>query len=632
VPPRLIAVSGPLAGHSFALEAERLTIGREHGNSVHLRDLAVSRHHCVLEAEDGHFRLRDLESRYGTFINAVPVRERDLADGDRITVGESLFLFQTLEEEAEAVPEAGSLLTDDEMYAGETTVYLAPGDSAYFSEAILAALPAGVRTGRDLQALLRIGNDLHALHAMEAIARRLLELALETIPAGRAIVHLLDEESAKPAVLFALDRRGSTVPFTVPQRRVERIVAEGKAMLWPKGAPEEDVQGLAADPPLQPFLAAPLTGPKGLLGVLYLDLPEPGTRFDERHLDLLTAAAGIASAALANSRLLEWLRAEKERIEAALDSGMVGESLPMREVGRLLARAAPTDSTVLLLGESGTGKEVAARALHRNSRRSGRPFMAINCATLSETLLESELFGHERGAFTGAVERKTGKIEAAEGGTLFLDEVGEIPVATQAKLLRVLQEREYERVGGTRTLKADVRVVAATNRDLEKAMRERTFREDLFYRLNVIRVVLPPLRERREDVPLLASHFAALYSRDLGRRIAGFTPEARACLWRYSWPGNVRELANAVERALVLGEGELIRPEDLPETVLEAGPAASAGPVGHYHESVNAFKRRLILDALDQAGGNVTKAAERLDLNPTYLHRLMRNLDLKDRP
>jgi transcriptional regulator with GAF, ATPase, and Fis domain len=631
VHPRLIAVSGPLAGHSFPLGVERLTIGREHGNSVHLRDLAVSRHHCVLEAVDGHFRLHDLDSRYGTFINAVPVRERDLADGDRITVGESLFLFQTLEEEAEAVPVAGSLLPDDEMYAGETAVFLAPGDSAYFSEAILAALPAGVRTGRDLQALLRIGNDLHALHATEAITRRLLELALETIPVERAIVHLLDEESAKPAVLFALDRRGSTVPFTVPQQRLERIVAEGKAMLWPKGTQDDNVESPADDPPPQPFLAAPLTGPRGLLGVLYLDLPEPGTRFDERHLNLLTAAAGIASAALANARLLEWLRAEKERIEAALDSGMVGESLPMREVGRFLARAAPTDSTVLLLGESGTGKEVAARALHRGSRRATRPFVPLNCATLTETLLENELFGHEKGAFTGAVDRKPGKIEAAEGGTLFLDEVGELPPALQAKLLRVLQEREYERVGGTRTLKADVRVVAATNRDLEKAMREGRFREDLFYRLNVITLTLPPLRDRPEDIPLLASHFAAHFSRRLSRRTAGFTPEARACLQRYSWPGNVRELMNAVERALVLGEGEIIRPEDLPETILEASPLASAGPVSAYHESVNAFKRRLILDALDQAGGNVTKAAERLDLNPTYLHRLMRNLDLKDR-
>ncbi|HYX25776.1 MAG TPA: sigma 54-interacting transcriptional regulator, partial [Thermoanaerobaculia bacterium] len=478
---------------------------------------------------------------------------------------------------------------------------------------------------------------LHALQATEPIARRLLELALETIPAERATVLLLDPdtpETAEPATAFALDRRGSAAPFAVSRTLVERIAAESMAVLA-NDVPDEtgDWSGVAsvAAARLQSLIAAPLTGAKGPAGVLYLDTRDFGTRFDERHLDLLTAAAGIASAALANARLLAWLREENQRIEAALDSDMVGESPRMKEIGRLLARVAPTDSTVLLRGESGTGKEVAARSLHRGSRRASRPFVAINCATLSETLLESDLFGHEKGAFTGAVDRKTGKIEAAEGGTLFLDEVGELPPKLQAKLLRVLQEREYERVGGTRPLKADVRVVAATNRDLEKAMREGSFREDLFYRLNVISLTLPALRERREDVTLLASHFAALFSRRLGRRIAGFTPEARTCLQRYGWPGNVRELANAIERALVLGEGELIRPDDLPETILESAPAASASPVGAYHDSVNAFKRRLILDALDQAGGNVTKAAERLDLNPTYLHRLMRNLDLKDR-
>ncbi|HEV7509982.1 MAG TPA: sigma 54-interacting transcriptional regulator [Thermoanaerobaculia bacterium] len=641
--PRLIAVSGPLAGQTFALGTERLTLGRDHGNTVHLRDLAVSRHHCELEADGGRFRLRDLDSRHGTFVNGVPVRERDLEPGDLIALGGSLFLFQTREEEATAPPD--SVLLDGASFTAGSTSQFVPAESRYLRpEAIQAALPPEARTARDLQALLRIGNDLHSLHSTEPIARRLLELALETIPAERATVLLFDAdtaEAAEPNRSFALDRRGSAAPFGVSRTLVERIVAEGTAVLA-NDVPEETggwgvVESVVAAR-LQSLIAAPLTGEKltgdkGPSGVLYLDTRNLGTRFDERHLDLLTAVAGIASAALANARLLEWLREENQRIEAALDTDMVGESSRMKEIGRLLARVAPTDSTVLLRGESGTGKEVAARSLHRGSRRVSRPFVAINCATLSETLLESELFGHEKGAFTGAVDRKTGKIEAAEGGTLFLDEVGELPPKLQAKLLRVLQEREYERVGGTRPLKADVRVVAATNRDLEKAMREGTFREDLFYRLNVITLTLPTLRERREDITLLASHFAALFSRRLGRRIAGFTPEARSCLQRYGWPGNVRELANAIERALVLGEGELIRPEDLPETVLETAPAAAtaAGPIGAYHESVNDFKRRLILDALDQAGGNVTKAAERLDLNPTYLHRLISNLELRDR-
>ena len=615
--PRLTATSGPLAGQTFTLDGPALTLGRDHANAVHLRDLAVSRHHCTIESRDGHVLLRDLDSRQGTFVNGEPVRERALEHGDLITVGGSLFLFQTREEEPATV------LLDAGAWTSETTLH----------RPVEASIPSESRSARDLQALLRIAGALHEIRATAPLARRFLELALETVPAERAALLLLDPTGALVSV-SALDREGQTPTFPISRTLIERVVAERAAVLsndvlqsggW-EGA--ESVQAAR----LQSLLAAPLTGCEGTLGVLYLDTREPGVHFDEHHLDLATAAAGIAVVALANVRHLEALEEENQRIEEALDAGMVGDSLAVREIQRLLARIAATDATVLLRGESGTGKEVAARALHRGSLRAGKPFVAVNCATLSETLLQSELFGHERGAFTGAVERKIGRIEAAQGGTLFLDEVGEIPPALQARLLRVLQEREFERVGATRPIKADVRVIAATNRDLEKGIREGTFREDLFYRLNVIAVTLPALRERREDVPLLASHFAGLYSRKVGRRVTGLTPEARACLLRYGWPGNVRELANAIERAVVLGEGELIRPEDLPETVLESAPAErGGGPVGKYHDSVNAFKQRLILEAIDQARGNISKAADLLDLNPTYLHRLIRNFDLKDR-
>jgi Nif-specific regulatory protein len=462
---------------------------------------------------------------------------------------------------------------------------------------------------------------------------RAVELALETVPAERAALLLLDLTGAFFAA-SALDRQGRTEPFPISRTLIERVVAERSAVLANdvlQGGGWGSVESVQAAR-LQSLLAAPLVGREGTLGVLYLDTRELGAGFDKRHLEVVTAAAGIAAAALANIRHLEALEEEKQRIEGVLDAGMVGESSAIRETQRLLARIAPTESTVLLRGESGTGKEVDARALHRGSPRAGKPFVAVNCATFSESLLQSALFGHERGAFTGAVERKIGKIEAAQGGTLFLDEVGEIPLALQAQLLRVLQEREFERVGSTRPIKADIRLIAATNRDLERMIREGVFREDLFYRLNVITVPLPPLRERREDIPLLASHFAAQLSRKIGRRMAGFTPEARACLLRYGWPGNIRELSNAIERAVVLGEGELILPEDLPETVLEAVSSVEPGaPIGKYHDTVNAFKQRLILEAIDQAGGNITRAAELLDLNPTYLHRLIRNFDLKDR-
>jgi Nif-specific regulatory protein len=304
----------------------------------------------------------------------------------------------------------------------------------------------------------------------------------------------------------------------------------------------------------------------------------------------------------------------------------------MREIHRFIARVAATDSTVLIGGESGTGKELVARAIHQNSSRAAQPFIAINCAALTESLLESELFGHERGAFTGAVALKKGKFEMADGGTLFLDEVGELAPALQAKLLRVLQQQEFERVGGTRRIHVDVRILAATNRDLDAAVRAVNFRQDLYFRLNVISVTMPPLRERREDIPLLAAHFAKQFCQKMKRSPMAISEKARAALLRYDWPGNIRELENAIERAVVLGASDSILPEDLPEAVVELAAAAPSGSVsspGNYQAAVVEAKQRVVREALERAGGVITEAARLLDVHPNYLHRLMRNLQLR---
>jgi DNA-binding NtrC family response regulator len=281
----------------------------------------------------------------------------------------------------------------------------------------------------------------------------------------------------------------------------------------------------------------------------------------------------------------------------------------------LAKKAAKSDANVLLLGESGTGKEVIARSIHRWSGRAGGPFVAVNAAALPETLLESELFGHEKGAFTGAQARRAGKFELAHGGTIFLDEIGDISPATQARLLRVLQERAFERVGGTETLNVDVRVLAATNRDLKKS----GFREDLYYRLNVVSITLPPLRERRAEIRPLAEHFL----REL-KPSAVLSPETMEVLERYDWPGNVRELRNALERATVLHEGTEISPDDLPSEVLLSAPL----PADSYHGQVDEFRRRLIRETLARCGGNQTRAAEALKLQRTYLARLIRQLGI----
>ncbi|MCA1905011.1 MAG: sigma-54 dependent transcriptional regulator [Desulfarculus sp.] len=309
---------------------------------------------------------------------------------------------------------------------------------------------------------------------------------------------------------------------------------------------------------------------------------------------------------------------------------IVGDSRPMRQIFELVEKVAATKATVLITGESGTGKELIARAIHQRSPRAEEPFVPVNCMALSETLLESELFGHEKGAFTGAVGRRKGRFELADKGTLFLDEVGEIAPSLQVKLLRVLQERTFERVGGNQPLSVDVRIVAATNRDLAQAVAAGQFREDLFYRLNVVRLELPPLRERKEDLPALVAHFVRRYAAEVGRNPPGVSPEAMQLIYDYAWPGNVRELENALERAVIMSGAE-IRPQDLP---LEVRPAAAeVGAPGlpqdmTINEAVEDLERRMILRALEQAGGVAAHAAEALGLTKSNLAYKMKKYGL----
>jgi len=307
----------------------------------------------------------------------------------------------------------------------------------------------------------------------------------------------------------------------------------------------------------------------------------------------------------------------KERLGDRFDfSKMIGKSRKMVELFDLLTQVAPTDATVLILGESGTGKELVANALHHNSPRASQPFIKVACAALPETLLESELFGHEKGAFTGAVARREGRFWSAHRGSIFLDEVGEMSTTTQTKLLRVLQEKEFEPLGSTRTLKVDVRVIAATHKDLEKEVREGRFREDLFYRLNVVPVSIPPLRERKEDLPSLALHFLSLYGEKNRKELKEISPKALDLLIRYDWPGNIRELENCIERGVIVARGEVIAPVDLPPQV----QALSAGkeepgiqfPLGI---SLQDVEKALILKTLEDTGGNRSRAAEILGIN-----------------
>jgi Nif-specific regulatory protein len=637
--PRIVVIAGPLKDSVFELGEAELSVGRDSTNRVRLADSLLSRRHCRVTREGGRFLLTDLESLNGTFVNGRPVREHPLADGDRIGVGESRMVFLTGERGPEMLLSNPVALSDREMTA-HSTVRLKADEARYLRpEEAWAEPPALADVARDLALLVRVSTSVNSIRETEGLQRELLRLVFEAVPAERGAILLVGEDGRIVSEL-GLDRAGDVSRAVEVSRTVVRqVVEDGTAVLADdliEGSFDTSESLRAAR--LSSLLCAPLVLYGRALGAVYLTASDPAAHFDEGHLQIVTVICRVAAVALDNARRVERLESENDllRAESSVEHGMVGESAAMKKVYQFIARVAPADTTVLIRGESGTGKELAARALHTNGPRRERPFVAINCAALTETLLESELFGHEKGAFTGALAQKKGKLEVADGGTLFLDEVGEMAPVLQAKLLRVLQEREFERVGGTRTIRADVRVVAATNRDMEVAVKAGGFRQDLYYRLNVVSFEMPPLRARREDIPLLASYFVAKYAAKFKRGVTGLSPEARECLTAYDWPGNVRELENAVERALVLGSTDRVLPEDLPETVLEAAPGEEAAVTGapgpavtKYHDALREAKRRLILRALGQTSNNFTEAARLLGVHPNYLHRLIRNLNLR---
>jgi len=624
---RLTAISGALKGTTFALTQDEVSIGRDLSNSVSINDPSISRRHCLIRknGSSNGFHVVDLQSYNGTFVNGLPVADRALTHCDQIALGDLRFIFLTHDD---TVPgDDGELITGSTIrLEREQAFYLRPEDA-------VPNLSVDSRAVGERNALLKISTTINSIRKSHELQQRLLELTLDVVPAERGAILLADEDCEDFVSCRGWDQLSGADDSIRVSRTISRQVLREVVAILSNDVVENENGGspslVAAR--VSSLLCVPLVAFDKPLGVIYLDTSSRVAQFDEAHLQLLTAIAGIAAIAFENARQFALLETENRRLqqEVKLEHQMVGESQSMNEVYETISKVAASPSTVLILGESGTGKELAARAIHLNSERAGKPFIAINCATLTESLLESELFGHERGAFTSAIAQKRGKLEIADGGTIFLDEVAELSPAVQAKLLRVLQTREFERVGGTRPIKVDVRTIAATNRDLEAATKTGKFREDLYYRLNVVSIPMPPLRERREDIPLLATYFVAEYSRKCKRRVTGISAEARRLLCAYDWPGNVRQLENAIERAVVLGVTELIVPEDLPESILESDPVSDQPPAG-YNETIREAKRQLIAKTLKQADGNYTEAAKRLRMHPNNLHRLVRELKLRE--
>ena len=609
--PFLLFMLGPLQGKRVELSEETIVLGRERSNTVYIGDLLLSRRHCSIEKNGYSYVLRDLQSRNGVLVNGTRVQDHTLNHSDRVEIGASTFLFMAREDTT--LPDFS--VVDESLQAG-STVALRIEDSVYLKET-----PSSLTT-KSAKLLIRFSQTLNGATDLLHFCEKLLVLLSEIVPYQRASILQAD---AKEIVLSRSVNPRQVEKFS--QTLCQKVLSEKVAVLATKFSIPESISGSQ----VEAVLCVPFLWLGEVLFLLYMDTSD-GLGFNDDHLQIAAAVTTLTSPVLANLRQVEMLERQNEELQERLlaKGPIIGDSPAIQKVLQLISRLSQVDSTILIYGESGTGKELAAKAIHGSSERRNGPMIAINCAAIPETLLESELFGYEKGAFTGAVNQKKGKIESANGGTLFLDEIGELAPTLQAKLLRVLQSREFERVGGTRPVTVDIRIIAATNQNLQTLIEQSKFRKDLYYRLNVVTLTMPALREISEDILILAQHFVAQFQRKIGRKIQGFSPAVKDCLLHYDWPGNVRELQNALERAVALGTSEWIQLEDLPETMLERRSISVDQEHLPYQDALLQLKRNLVLKAFDGTRGNYGEAAARLGVNLNHLYRLVKNLNLKD--
>ena len=635
-----ILVHDPVIGRSvFHLaEGERLTLGRAPTNTIVIHDERASRFHAEIFPAPAGWAVRDLESRNGTLLDRRPLEgDHLLASGDTISIGRTEIVFRQGDPPSD--PGSGEL--------GGTSTNEIPAESGQWQASIThrraqSRLLENIRETREIvprlgQAvaeLCRLSFALGRAADVQAMALLALESAVQGAGAARGIA-LLPPGGPTPLA----EKGGAVTPESLVTAAV--FPAASPAAAIPAGMVDsvlgtnEAVLSCASQPAAQRNIAcisAPVRAGGRPVGVIHLEVE--GREATPDDLEFVMAACDALGVALENLSAREALSTrlastadENERLKRRLgeESQMVGASAVLVAIKDQIARVAGTKATVLVRGESGSGKELVARAIHEASDRSRGPFVCMNCAALSETLLESELFGHEKGAFTGATERKAGKFEAAHKGTLMLDEIGEMSPAIQAKFLRVLEGHPFERVGGSNRVLVDVRVVAATNRNLEEAVSSGDFRRDLYFRLKVVEILVPPLRKRPEDIEPLARHFLKRFAMETGRKVRDFTPQALDALLSYHWPGNIRELRNCIERAVVLSLDDAVDVHELALSHLsspgETGRRAADNPGPFVPETLDDMERRHVMATLEAVGGNKTKAAAILGIERSTLDR-----------
>ncbi|MEM7164880.1 MAG: sigma 54-interacting transcriptional regulator [Planctomycetota bacterium] len=594
--------------------ADGLVIGRDETAGVVLRDPAVSRFHARLLRRDDAWLVVDLESSNRTYVNGDPIHEWTLRPGDQIGIGDSE--LHIMEEVVRATDDSQTQVI--ERTGGSDVSAPAPRAAAVLDA--LHELSQAVAEGSDEAQLLE--NGIHLL--------------VERLQADRGAVLLLDADTL--LCRAAHSRGGQQMRgFVLSQTIYQEVMQSRDAVLSRDTGADDRFQSRASvvGEEIRSVIAAPIHSRNEIAGILYLDrLNADETPFESEDLYGAAVAAEFLGAALQALATRRGLVEERENLVQTIveTNPIVGKSRGVQRVRDFIRRAAPAQSTVLILGDTGTGKELVAQAIHYQSPRRGHAFVAINCAAIPETLVESELFGHEKGSFTGAVGRKLGKFEVANQGTVFLDEVGELPLGCQAKLLRLLEEQCFERVGGTESVQVDVRIVAATNRDLWNEVEAKNFREDLYYRLNVLQVLIPSLAERTGDVELLIDHFLDHFAQKTGTARKELTAEARKVLAEHPWPGNIRQLRNAIESCVVMAPGTKI---DLPDLPANLGPGSQGGggaTTTWKPCSIQDLERDHIERVLDHVGWNKSKAAEVLGIERSTLYSRIRNFGLNPPP
>jgi len=660
-----LVVSDPSgAEERHPLHPDQVTdIGRASTNRIVLRDEICSRNHCEVFRISTGWMLRDRSSRNGTFLNETPVeQDRPLVDGDIIRIGSTMILFTD--------DETASLKRGPSHLDGDTATDIRVIDEpAPLPEIIhrqkrstLRDSPddtlgpngdqrAGAKLSRLYQMALKMGEATSAQDLADIVLDGLVGVTGADI--GAVLLQPASslrrrKRVASPSDLVVTSYRslGGHTYHKLSSSLTQQVMESEEAILARDINARADLSSRDSldEMQVQSLVIAPIHDEQEFFGLIHLYSTNVDNPLDADGLDYTLAVADQLAVAIRNLQkqleLQDGLqKATNEnrqlREQLAIESELVGDSEAMHQLRETIGLVAPIDTVALIRGESGVGKELVARAIHFNSKRRDGPFVCMNCAALSESLLESELFGHERGAFTGATGLKHGKFEQAHKGTLFLDEVGEMSPAIQAKFLRVLEGHAFERVGGAVPIKVDVRLVAATNRDLEQAVREQQFRKDLYFRLQVLEISVPPLRKRMGDVPLLANFFAQRFAKKSGRPASEFSPQAMAKLTDYDWPGNVRELQNTVERAVVLCNGETVTPDLIMLSRLDGHTSPAVEPASDDAEyvelSIEELERKHILRTLESTQGNKSRAAQILGIERSTLDRKLKKYGLKNR-